>query len=76
MYEAFCEVGMHMVLQGKELKTSLDAVEKTEAVLFGYILFDFREFESISIWSDEISNNRILGRTKYYTIGKGKLDKL
>jgi len=58
-----------MVPQGKNLKTSLDAVAKTEAVHFGYILYDFREFETIDIWSDEINQARIENHTKFYKLG-------
>jgi hypothetical protein len=38
---------------------SIDKVPKTEAVIFGYLMRDFQQFETISLWSDEIDEKRI-----------------
>ena len=39
----------------KILQTSMDAVDKTDCQQFGYILNDFRTFETVKIWSDLIT---------------------
>jgi hypothetical protein len=62
-YEAYCEIGTVMLAMGKHLKTSIDVVRKPEALIFGYILRDFPQFETIIIQSDEI-NHGLIDRKK------------
>jgi hypothetical protein len=34
------------------MKISMDKVDKTEALSFGYVLNDFRDIENITFWTD------------------------
>jgi hypothetical protein len=50
----------------KILQTSMDAVDKTDCQQFGYILNDFRTFETVKIWSDLITLVKLEKKKKMY----------
>lgn len=45
------------------MKTSIDEIRKPEALIFGYVLRDFPQFETILIQSEDI-NHGIIDRKK------------
>ena len=73
MFDAYMELGELVVSQGRDIAMSIDKVPKTEAVIFGYLIKDFQEFESISLWSDEIDAKKLQRRTTYYQVPSAKL---
>jgi hypothetical protein len=49
----------YSVLGGRNVKTSIDIVDKTYAVQLGYVFKDFIEFESIELWSDQLNPKQL-----------------
>jgi len=48
------------------LKLDIDVINKTESVLFGYVLRDFMELESIHLFCNKIDESKLVGRKTYY----------
>ena len=53
------EMGQIVCAQGRDIAMSIDKVPKTEAAIFGYLIRDSHEIDSISLWSDEIDAKRL-----------------
>ena len=66
-------MGQIVCSQGRNIAMSIDKVPKTEAAIFGYLVRDSYEFDSIKLWSDEIDDKRLQRRTSYYTVPSAKL---
>lgn len=41
------------------MKMSIDRVDKVEAQTFGYIINDFREIETITLWTDILTLEKL-----------------
>lgn len=76
MYSAYMEIGEKIIGQQPHLQISLDQCPKTEAVLFGYVLFDFRDFETIQLWSDEISKDKLDRWKEFHEVAQSDLHHL
>lgn len=68
LFDAYMDVVVKMVSQGLHLKENLDSIKKTEAVMMGYVLKDFRNFETISFFSEEIDHAAIANKKEYIDI--------
>lgn len=59
------------MLGGRNVKTSIDIVDKTCSVQLGYVFRDFNEFESIELWADHV-NAKYLERKGQFNVTNQK----